>query len=168
MEASRERTQRVCVWTACAAGLVHASFSGYWALGGHWLLDTVGTEAVRISSASPLLTGLGLGLVVLAKAAAAVIPVAVEYGRLGREKLWRRLSWAGAVLLVLYGGANTVVSNLVLAGWIVPAGGYNFPAMAGHAWLWDPLFLLWGLALLAYLLFSRPGAVQLSGPPLRS
>ena len=66
-----ERAARACVWTACAAGVVHALFSLYWALGGSWLLDTVGA------------------------------------------------------------------------------------ALAGHSWLWDPLFLLWGLALLGYLLLSK-------------
>lgn len=155
----RERAARLCVWTACAAGLVHAAFSLYWAFGGSWLLDTVGRQAVRISADARLLTGLGLGLVAFGKAAAALVPVWMAYGRLRRKKLWRGLTWAGAVLLVLYGGLNTVISNAVLAGMVSPDGGYNRPAMAGHAWLWDPLFLLWGLALLGYLLLSgRTGA----------
>lgn len=155
MESSRQKAARTCVRAACAAGLVHASFSAYWALGGQWLLDTVGREAVQVSSDSRLLTGLGLGLVALAKACGAVIPVAAAYGRIGWAGLWRGLSWAGAGLLILYGGVNAAVSNAVLAGWVVPADGYNFPAVAGHAWLWDPLFLLWGLFLGGYLLLSR-------------
>jgi hypothetical protein len=28
--------------------------------------------------------------------------------------------------------------------------------MVGHALLWDPLFLLWGAALVVWLHFSRP------------
>lgn len=168
MESSREKAARICVWTACAAGLVHASFSGYWALGGQWLLDTVGSDALRVSSESRLLTGLGLGLVALAKACGAVIPVAVAYGRIGWTGLWRGLSWAGALLLILYGGLNTAVSNAVLAGWVVPAGGYNLPALAGHAWLWDPLFLLWGLCLCGYLLLSRIRNVKTGAPDGRS
>jgi hypothetical protein len=151
-----EGAARVCVWTACAAGVVHALFSLYWAIGGSWLLDTVGPDAVRMSADARLLTGLGLGLVAAAKTAAAVVPVNMAYGRLRREKLWRGLSWAGALLLVLYGGANTVVGNAVLAGLVSPDGGYDRAAMAGHSWLWDPLFLLWGLALLGYLLLSGP------------
>ncbi len=90
---------------------MHAAFSLCWALGGRWLLETVGRDALQVSLDSRL--------------------------------------------LVLYGGINTGVSNAVLAGWIVPAGGYDSPAMAGHAWLWDPLFLLWGLALGGYLALSR-------------
>ena len=160
VEPSREKRARICVWTACAAGLAHAAFSLYWGLGGHWLLDTVGRGAVQVSSDARLLTGLGLGAVALVKACGAVIPVAAAYGRLGRTGLWRGLSWVGAFLLIVYGGVNTGVSNAVLAGWIVPAGGYDFAAMAGHAWLWDPLFLLWGLALLGYLALSRRRGVK--------
>lgn len=159
----RERAARLCVWTACAVGIVHALFSLYWALGGSWLLDTVGPEAVRLSAEYPLLTGLGLGLVAAAKTAAAVVPATMANGRLRREKLWRGLSWAGALLLVLYGGANTVVGNAVLAGLVSPDDGYDRPAMEGHSWLWDPLFLLWGLALLGYLLLSRPGRRRPAG-----
>jgi len=39
-------------------------------------------------------------------------------------------------------GANTVVAALVLAGGIDPDGGYDRRAMIGHAFLWDPLFLI--------------------------
>lgn len=152
---TRRRLGLACVWTACAAGLVHAALSLYWAVGGQELLDTVGQWAVRQSRDAPLRTGLLLGLVALAKTAGALIPVAVAYGRMPRPRLWRALSWAGAVLLVLYGGANTVVANAVLGGLIRSESGYDRAAMIGHAWLWDPLFLLWGTALLGYLLLSR-------------
>ena len=66
-------------------GLTHAGFSAYWALGGRWLLGTVGEWAVRMA----------LG------------------------------------------------------------GGYDRAAMIGHVALWDPLFALWGLALLSSLWLSR-------------
>lgn len=59
-------------------------------------------------------------------------------------------------MLVLWGGLNTVVGNLVLAGLLQPADGYDYPGMLGHAYLWDPLFLLWGLALVAGLLSTTP------------
>ncbi|MCQ1999889.1 DUF3995 domain-containing protein [Arthrobacter zhaoxinii] len=160
-KAGRRRTPaglgRACLWTACAAGLLHAAFSLYWAVGGRWLLDTVGQWAVQESADAPLQTGLLLGAVALFKAAAALIPTASAYGRVPWPGLWRAVSWIGAVVLVLYGGANTVVSNAVLAGLIRPDTGYNRMATIGHAWLWDPLFLLWGAALLGYLLLSRAG-----------
>ncbi len=35
------------------------------------------------------------------------------------------MSWAGGLLLVMYGGVNTVISGAVLAGVIRPAEGRN-------------------------------------------
>lgn len=72
-------------------------------------------------------------------------------GKVPWPRLWRTISWAGAVLLLLYGGANTAISNAVLTGLIRPEDGYDRLAMMGHAWLWDPLFLLWGVVLLGHL-----------------
>ena len=43
----------------------------------------------------------------------------------------------------------------MLSGLIAPEGGYDRPAMIGHALLWDPLFLVWGATLLASLWLSR-------------
>jgi len=63
---------------------------------------------------------------------------------------------------VAYGGINTVVALAVLAGVIRPEGGYDAAAMMGHAYLWDPLFLLWEAALVLSLWLSRQsfGAVR--------
>lgn len=44
---------RSFVWLACIAGTVHAGFSLYWALGGQWLLATVGQWAVQLSAEAP-------------------------------------------------------------------------------------------------------------------
>ena len=60
-----------------------------------------------------------------------------------------------ATVLIFWGGINTVVGNLVLGGAIEPSGGYDRPGMIGHAWLWDPLFLIWGTALAVGLAGSR-------------
>jgi len=56
------------------------------------------------------------------------------------------------------GGANTIVAALVLTGGIEPDGGYDRRAMIGHVFLWDPLFLVWGL-LVAGLYVTRDGRV---------
>ena len=146
---------RSLVWLACIAGTVHAGFSLYWALGGQWLLATVGQWAVQLSVEAPLEAGLWLGVVAVVKLLAATIPVAVAYGRMPRQRLWRAVSWAGGLLLVVYGGVNMLVSGAVLGGVVRPAGGYDLIAMIGHAWLWDPLFFLWGIALLLSLWYSR-------------
>ena len=148
----------VLVWTAAVAGTLHGLASLSWALGSRWLLGTVGRWALDLAAARPVLAGLGLGAIGLAKLVAAVVPVLVAYGRMPWPRLWRAVSWVGGLGLVLYGGLNTVVAQLVLAGAIRPEGGYDPVAMAGHAWLWDPLFLLWGGALVLSLpLTRRPG-----------
>jgi hypothetical protein len=143
------------VWTAGLAGAVHAGFSLYWALGGRWLLATVGQWAVDLSTDRPLAAGITLGLVAAVKLLGATIPVGVAYGRVPWPWLWRGISWAGGLLLVAYGGINTIVALAVLAGVIRPEGGYDADAMRGHAYLWDPLFFLWGGALLLSLWLSR-------------
>lgn len=142
------------VLTACGAGSIHAASSVYWALGGTWLLDTVGDWAVDMVEESPLGAGLLLGLVAIVKAAAAVVPVLVERGRMPRPRLWRALCWVGAPLLVLYGGTNVVIGAAVLSGLITPDGGYDTAAMLGHVLLWDPLFLVWGVALSGWLVLT--------------
>jgi len=144
--------------------VVHAAASLYWALGGRWLLATVGQWAVDLSDRAPVAAGLALGLVALVKLLAATVPIGVAYAKLPWRRFWRAISWAGGSLLVAYGGVNTVVSAAVLGGLIRPEGGYDPTAMKGHAFLWDPLFFLWGSALVLSLWLSRPepdpGATQ--------
>lgn len=142
--------------TAGVLGTVHAAFSVYWGLGGTWLVDTLGRRLVETFS------GLGwvllpVGLVKLVAAVAPVLLAALDWPA---RRLSRTVCWSGAGVLVAWGGLNTVVGNLVLAGAIVPDDGFDRPGMVGHAYLWDPLFLLWGLALAVGLLSSRRGRVR--------
>lgn len=146
----------LALWSAAVAGLVHAGFSLYWALGGRWLLDTVGAWAVDLARDRPAEAAIGLLAVTCAKTAGAMLPVLATTGRAPWPGLWRGLAWCGAVVLIAYGALNVVVSGLVLAGVIVPSGGHDRAAMIGHAFLWDPLFLLWGLFLLVGLSLTRP------------
>jgi hypothetical protein len=147
------------VWVAGVAGVVHAAASLYWALGGQWLLATVGQWAVELSAEAPLAAGVALGLIALLKLLAAAIPIGVAYGTVPGARFWRAVSWAGGLLLVAYGGVNTAVSAAVLAELIQPDGGYDPDAMRGHAYLWDPLFLVWGTALVLSLWLSRHNSV---------
>ncbi|WP_424464565.1 DUF3995 domain-containing protein [Pseudoclavibacter helvolus] len=149
-------TARILVLVAVAIGVVHAAFSAYWALGGTWLLPTIGAVAVEFANRAPLESGLMLGGVALAKALAAVIPVAVDVQRMPWPRLWRAICWVGGPGIVLYGLVNIVASGAVLLGILVPDGGYDRDAMIGHALLWDPLFLVWGLALTGWLWLTRP------------
>jgi len=139
---------------AAVAGLLHAAVSAYWAAGGDWLLATLGTAIVeRFADVRWV-----LWVVAAVKVAAALGPLVLH--RLGwpLRVLTRGACWAGAAVLVVWGGLNTVVGSLVLGGVIRPEGGYDRPGMLGHAFLWDPLFLVWGLSLAAGLLRSRARA----------
>lgn len=55
------------VQIGCGLGLIHAGFSLYWALGGSWLLDTVGLWAVDLTRTNPLAAFWGLLLIAAVK-----------------------------------------------------------------------------------------------------
>lgn len=119
------------------------------------MLDTVGQWAVVSQLAQSVQTFfvlLGIGVV---KTAAASIPIAVEYGKLGGRRFWRLISWIGGSGLVIYGGVYAVTALLVLTGLIAPGTDYNTPVMLGHVLLWDPLFFFWGLSLVISLILTR-------------
>ena len=140
---------------AAAVGLVHAGFTIYWAVGGRWLLRTVGSWAVELVDDRPGVAGAVLGVVAVLKISGSLVPVLVEAGRVGGRRRWRALEWAGAVVLLGYGLLNVVVAWAVLGGLVTSADGYDRSAELGHAALWDPLFLLWGLLLAAGLATTR-------------
>lgn len=139
---------------AAVAGVIHGAFSLYWGFGGSWLVDTLGEDLVEQWEKHPALL-LPVGAV---KIIAALLPLLLLRPA-GQPVVWPRLlravSWAGAVLLILWGGVNTVTGNLVLSGVVEPDDGYDHDGMVGHAWLWDPLFLIWGVALVLGLSLSR-------------
>jgi hypothetical protein len=137
---------------AAVAGLIHAVFSLYWALGGRWLLRTLGEWAVDNAREAPVAAGLLLATVAAVKCAVAIIPLLASKGLLPRPRVWRGLAWLAAIVLTVYGAVNSVVGWLVLGGATRPEGGFDRQAMIGHAYLWDPLFLVWGLLLGAGLL----------------
>ncbi len=116
----------------CALGVIHAGFSLYWATGG----SGCSLRWLRSSCLRPW-----------------AHRCSIDRG--GRRGVTRSACWLGAVLLVVWGGLNTVVDNLVLAGAIEPGPGYERPGMIGHLFMWDPLFLAWGAALTIGLLASR-------------
>ena len=140
---------------AAAVGLVHAGFTIYWAVGGRWLLRTVGSWAVELVDDRPGVAGAVLGVVAVVKISGSLVPVLVEAGRVGGRRRWRALEWTGAVVLLGYGLLNVVVAWAVLGGLVTSADGYDRSAELGHAALWDPLFLLWGLLLAAGLATTR-------------
>lgn len=150
MMAGVSRRPDPALLVAAVAGGLHAAASLHWAAGGTWLLETVGTRVLEtVEPVRWVLWPIAIG-----KLVAAVAPAWLHAGR-RLSRPWRVLCWVGAVVLIVWGGANTLVANLVLLGVIAPNGDPDRAGLLGHAWLWDPLFLVWGLALAIGLLRVR-------------
>ncbi|MGF9761057.1 DUF3995 domain-containing protein [Microvirga sp. 0TCS3.31] len=139
-------------------GSIHAAFSLYWGVGGEWLVETLGRRMADAFAGWEWLL-LPIGLV---KLVAAWLPLVAARAGWPARRLSRGVCWLGAALLLVWGGLNTVVGHLVLADVIVPDGGYDRPGMVGHAFLWDPLFLVWGLALAVGLAQSRASRARVA------
>ncbi len=136
---------------ASAFGVIHAAFSLYWAAGGTLLVWSLGTDLVEsFRGREWLLAPIGA-----VKLIAAVGPLVLARSGWPAGRVTRSACWLGALLLMIWGGLNTAVGNLVLAGVITPESGFDQPGMIGHAYLWDPLFLAWGAALAIGLIASR-------------
>jgi hypothetical protein len=105
---------------------------------------------------SPALSALVLLLAAVVKGAVAALPLWVQYRDGPRlRRLVRAVGWLSGVVLVCYGSAIAAVSAAVLAGGISPEGEVDRVGLRGHALLWDPLFAVWGVLLLAGLWFTR-------------
>lgn len=149
--AKRGSRGRAALLVAAVFGTVHAAFSFYWAAGGTWLLATVGQRLVESFAGSMWI----LAVVGVLKLLAAILPLYFLRAGWPWPLLTRGVCWLGGAGLIVWGGVNMVSAQLVLAG-IVPRGAeFDLRGMVGHAWLWDPLFLAWGVALLAALLITR-------------
>jgi Protein of unknown function (DUF3995) len=146
-------------WAAFAVGLLYAAVSVYWGLGGGWLLDTVGASLTQAARSASALVVLAVWCAVGLKMIAAVLPPlavgAVARGSLRRRRLTRALAWVEAAILTCYGLIWTAVGLLVQAGLIGTSANADHRALAWHAYLWDPWFLVWGLLVTAALLRSR-------------
>ena len=154
---------------ACGAGLAYAAVSVYWALGGTWLLDTVGGTLElqgRTGNAGIILAVCAAAVKVIG----AIVPLAAvgvtswQATIAGRRRLRVRvLAWLEAAILTIYGLVLTVAGLLVQSGAIAPAASADRRALAWHAYLWDPWFLLWGALVAAALARSRqPGAARIA------
>ncbi len=141
---------------AALLGVLYAAISAYWAVGGTWLLNTVGGSLEHVARGNRGPVEAGLWAVVLLKLVAAALPLAALSPRVrGRwSSLVRRLTVAEAVVLTLYGLVLSVVGWLVQAGVIARGAGADRKALAWHAFLWDPWFLVWGLLVGATLWWS--------------
>lgn len=152
----RERSR--WFWAAAFAGGLHVGITLYWALGGQALLWTMGADFIaKLESMLWILWP-----VALVKAVGAFGPTWLSTHGWPWARLTRSGVWLGSVVLIGWGGLNTIICNMVLFGLINPAGGFDRPAMIGHAWIWDPLFLIWGTSLLIGLIRTHATRASLS------
>lgn len=148
---TRRRPGFAAVLLAAVCGTVHAATSVYWSLGGTWLLETAGQRLIHQFAESMWI----LALVGIAKLLAALVPLGFCWSTSRLAVVIRGICWIGGVALVVWGGVNTVVAHLVLAGAVAAGPEFDRLGMIGHAWLWDPLFLVWGAALIVGLVLAR-------------
>lgn len=152
---SAGRTVPVAFVVASVPGLIHAMFSIYWGLGGTLLVWSLGDDLVQNFLGREWL----LVLTGAAKLIAAVAPIILAWNGWHYWHVTRLVCWLGAAALLTWGGLNTLVANSVLAGLIQPGADFDRAGMVGHAYLWDPLFFVWGAALVWGLIASRRRAI---------
>lgn len=142
---------------ALIVGLLYAAVSVYWGLGGTWLLDTVGGTLERQGRAGNAAVMLAVWAAVALKLIAALLPLIAVRGltKPTRNRVVWALAWAAAAILTVYGVAHTAVGLLVQAGAISTSATADHRALAWHAYLWDPWFLIWGMLVTAALLRGR-------------
>ena len=149
--------------TARAALVVGAAFAGvsiYWGLGGTAMLATVGGALAAGRRSGTLATTSLVWAAVVLKIIAAVLPLTLVSSRSHglrfrrRQRILRPLIWVEAVVLTGYGLVQCVVGWLVQFGVIHTPATADHYALAWHAWLWDPWFLVWGLLVTATLILS--------------
>ncbi len=139
-------------WAGYAAGacaFLNAAVSFYWAAGGTFGLDTVGSQADELAA----LGNVGVFIVWFAgllKVAGGLLALALVQAwgpRLFRPWMLLLAGWGGAAVLVLYGGAQVGSLLLVATGVVEASDDMDWRAFYGHLYLWDPWFLVWGVLL---------------------
>ena len=146
-----------------AVGLAYAAIIVYWAVGGTWLLNTVGISLSQPGQAGHLAALLAVWGAAAVKAVAAVLPLLAigvwpPTANGGLRRLARVLTWIEAAILVGYGLVLTASGLLVQAGVIEAVAHADRLALKWHAYLWDPWFLIWGIFVFLALWRSRPAS----------
>lgn len=142
--------ERRLVGVVAVLAFTHAAVTAFWTLGGTLLLDTVGApfeDLAREHSLSSFALGCA---VVLLKATAALLALALlgtGDGRL-RRRMLLTANGAAATILIAWGGVSILIGALLLGGVITPDGSLNEHVQRWHVFFWDPWFVVWG-ALLA-------------------
>ncbi|MDT5015779.1 MAG: hypothetical protein QOD39_1939, partial [Mycobacterium sp.] len=155
------RAKRTSLVVATTLGGGHAAVSIYWFFGTR-LLDTVGGSVEEWAVQRGLLVTAALVSVLCLKLAAVLLGVAVAQGRAGRMRV---VAWVAASILSGYGTVNTVTAQLMLHNQLATPADASHKALSWHAWVWDPWFMLWGLAMVALLVTTRTRQTAMSSSP---
>jgi hypothetical protein len=134
-------------------GLAYAAISVYWAVGGRWLLTTVGISLSQPGQAGHLAALLAVWGAAAVKAVAAVLPLLAigvwpRTANGGLRRLARVLAWIEAAILAGYGLVLTA-SGLLVGRW---------PAADLEHWSRDGREHVLTLYLVPPLPRSRPGS----------
>ncbi len=154
---SRAGSGLAAATAACLVGLLYAAVSIYWGVGGTWLLDTVGGSLAEHGRARAAGVLVALWAAVALKLIAAALPLVAlrPPSSPARSRDAWVLAWIAAAVLTIYGLVLTAVGLLVQAGAVHRSANADDRALAWHAYLWDPWFLIWGLLIATALWRGR-------------
>jgi len=153
-------------WPGYAAAAVAFSFalvSFYWAAGGMAGLGTVGGTMERMARARDPAVVAATWAAAVAKVLGAMLGLALvrPWGRRVPRRALLVVSWAGAVILTLYGVSQTATVALLHFGVFEDTQHFSAGALRWRMLVWEPWFLVWGVVLgLAAWHYARAG-----GPP---
>jgi Protein of unknown function (DUF3995) len=152
MRSTSERQATATNWPAYGAAVVAAVYavvSFYWAFGGTAGIDTLGGRLEELGrNGDPTVLWLA-GIAGVLKVGGVVLALALArpWGRVVPRRVLLVGAWAGAVVLVVYGGLYVVGGALALAGVVEVAGAEDRAALWWHVLVWDLWFLAWGVLL---------------------
>jgi hypothetical protein len=148
---------------ALVVGLAYVAFSAYWALGGTWLLATVGSSLVTADQSATVVMAVWAAVVL--KSIGALLPFYLRHS--APPSKWhgrlRLLAWAEGAVLTLYGFVFTSTDLLVQAGVIHPGRAADRRALVWHTYLWDPWFLVWGVLVVLALALTPAKGTRAAG-----
>ncbi|HET9290423.1 MAG TPA: DUF3995 domain-containing protein [Actinomycetes bacterium] len=145
---------------------VYAVVSFYWAFGGTAGIGTLGGRLEELGRVGdPAVLWLA-GVAGVLKAAGAVLALALvrPWGRVLPRRVLLVVAWAGAVVLLGYGGLYVVGGALALGGVVEVTGAGDRAALWWHVLVWDLWFLVWRVLLgVAAWRFGRLSAAVAGG-----
>lgn len=139
------RLKNLCLILFLFAGTLHSLATFYWSFGGELGLLTVGQWTLDLKSKYGSLVLFILFILGIFKLSATWMPLLLVYKT---NKFLMFISYIGAIILILHGGLNAFVGWLKFLN-LLPR--QYIPSEIGQAFIWDPLFLIWGLSLLIFL-----------------